>query len=175
MLPVRPVRPARDQDDERDAPTTSPEHHEKKEYKAERRDRRMSRPKFSMSPMVWISAIVVVVVLVGGYMWLRPAGAGIDTGKYQAVLLTDNSAYFGKLHVIDDHYMKLTDVYYLQSKTLQDTSATQPELQLIKLGEEVQGPTDEIIISRDKIVYFENLKETGKVTTAIKKYLSEKK
>lgn len=42
------------------------------------------------------------------------------------------------------------------------------ELALIKLGDELHGPEDEIKINRDNILYIETLKEDGKVVQAIK-------
>jgi hypothetical protein len=79
--------------------------------------------------------------------------------------------------------MKLTDIFYLQthntsadSKNPQQTTSQQSnDVQLIKLGSEVHGPDDEMIISKDQVLFFENLKKDGKVTDSISKYLSQKK
>jgi hypothetical protein len=72
--------------------------------------------------------------------------------------------------------MRLTDVYYLQTKTADTVnpqpaaSSTSTNLELVKLGSELQGPTDEMIINKDQVTFFENLKSDGKVTQSIEKY-----
>jgi hypothetical protein len=78
--------------------------------------------------------------------------------------------------------MKLSDIYYLQaqaaaneSENPQETSSKSSDVQLIKLGNEVHGPEDEMIISKDQILFFENLKTDGKVSDSIKQYQSQKK
>lgn len=45
-------------------------------------------------------------------------------------------------------------------------------MQLIKRGEEVHGPEDAMIINRDQVLYYENLKPSSKVSQLIQKYMS---
>jgi hypothetical protein len=84
--------------------------------------------------------------------------------------------------------MKLTGVYYLQttqpptstspdgSTNPQQTNSLQtPDIQLIKLGSEVHGPDDEMVISEKQILFFENLKKDGKVSASIDNYQKQKK
>lgn len=128
--------------------------------------------------------VVVIVVLLCGWMWLKGGSAptGIDTGKYQAAFFTNGQVYFGKLQPFSNEYMKLTDIYYLQTQTGEDTDSKNPQktsddqnnVQLIKLGDEIHGPTDEMIISKDQLLFYENLKDDGKVAESIKKYKSPK-
>ncbi len=47
--------------------------------------------------------------------------------------------------------------------------------QLIKLGEEVHGPEDAMIINRDQVLFYENLKPGGKVSQLIQNYKSGNK
>ena len=67
--------------------------------------------------------------------------------------------------------------FYLQTKTTtasgnpqttSDQSAT--DVQLIKLGSEIHGPNDEMIISKSQVLFFENLKKDSKVSTSIDQY-----
>ncbi len=128
--------------------------------------------------------LLLAALLLGGFFWYRSStSANIDSSKYQAVFLTGNMVYFGKLQTLNGNYMKLTDIFYLQaqdaatadSKNLQTTSnQATPDVQLIKLGSEIHGPVDEMIISKDQILFFENLKKDGKVTDSINKYQSQK-
>ncbi len=104
----------------------------------------------------------------------------IDSNKYQAVFFTNGQVYFGKLDTLAGGYMKLKDIYYLQTKAAdstnpQETAAdTESDVELIKLGNEIHGPEDEMIISRDQVLFFENLTAEGKVTQSIRAYQSQK-
>lgn len=130
-----------------------------------------------------IAIIIVILVLVAGWFaWSKTqtAATAIDTSKYQAVFFTNGQVYFGKLQPFNDENMKLTDIYYLQSqesatdatdsKNPQETSTDQNNVQLIKLGDEIHGPEDEMIISKDQVLFYENLKTDGKVAQSIEKF-----
>lgn len=138
--------------------------------------------KASKAPL-WIAAIIVVVVIIGALIWVnmannRSATTAIDGSKYQAVLLSNGESYFGKLTVLNDDFMKMTDIYYLKAKSAtansEDTTTTDGDFQLIKFGGEVQGPEDEMVISKAQILYYENLKPDGKASKAIEQYKSSK-
>lgn len=129
-----------------------------------------------------IIAIAVVVLGAGGWFaWSHLRGVpGIESDKYQAVFFTNGQVYFGKLHKVDSEYMKLTDVYYLQTQSSEvdstdsenpqdSTSSESNNVQLIKLGSEIHGPEDAMIISKDQVLFFENLKPKGKVSQTIEK------
>lgn len=130
-----------------------------------------------------VGIILTLAILVfGGWTFYNSTmGSSIDTSKYQAVFFSNGQVYFGKLHTLNGGYMKLTDVFYLQTKTadstkLQDAGTqSNPGVELIKLGSEIHGPTDEMIISKDQILFFENLKTDGTVTTSITKFKNDKK
>lgn len=127
-----------------------------------------------------IVAGIVVLGVVGWFVWsgMNSGGTAIDSSKYQAVFFTNGQVYFGKLHAFNNGYMKLTDVYYLQSqqstdgsKNPQATSSDQNNnVQLIKLGDEIHGPEDEMVISKDQMLFYENLKPDGKVAQSIDKF-----
>ena len=96
--------------------------------------------------------------------------------QYQAVFLDNGQVYFGLLSDVNKDYIRLTDIFYLQvEQQIQpdqdptDGSTPQPQQQisLAKLGNELHGPEDEMFINRDKIVFWENLKSSGQVVTAI--------
>jgi hypothetical protein len=128
-----------------------------------------------------IAVILVVLLAVAGYFGysaLQNQGTAIDSGKFQAVFFTNGQVYFGKLQSFNGDYMKLTDIFYLQtnsgaeSQNPQEASADQSGVKLIKLGDEIHGPEDEMIISRDQMLFYENLKSDGKVSQSIQQYKS---
>src|SRR6266566_2720850 len=127
-------------------------------------------------------AIVAVVVLAWFGMkalHAATADAAVKTKQYQAVFLTNGQVYFGKVTSTDNSYVKLTDIYYLQVQQQvqpkDNTSSQQPQVSLAKLGGELHGPEDVMYISRSQVLFWENLKDDGKVTKAIKDYKSSGK
>ncbi len=105
-------------------------------------------------------------------------GGAVKTKQYQAVFLTNGQVYFCKVSKVDAGYVKCTDIYYLQvQQTVQpkDSSASNnanQQVSLAKLGGELHGPEDVMYISRQQVLFWENLKNDGKVAKAISDYKS---
>lgn len=128
--------------------------------------------------------LLLLVALCGWFLYRSSLVAHIDTNKYQAVFFTNGQVYFGKLQQLNGGYYKLNDIFYLQaqsndestneSENPQTTSDQQsPDVQLVKLGSEIHGPDDEMIINKDQVLFFENLKEDGRVSQSVKSYQDE--
>lgn len=116
-------------------------------------------------------ALLVFVIFGGG----KSESDLVKKDKFQAVFLNDQSGqvYFGKLTVVNARYYKLTDIYYVRvdSAVQPDKSGqSQQNISLAKLGNELHGPEDEMYISRDKVLFWENLKDDGQVVKAITEY-----
>ena len=127
-------------------------------------------------------ALLLIAGLTGWMIYRSSMASAIDGGRYQAVFFTNGQVYFGRLQNLNGSYFRLTDIFYLQapsnddSKNPQATSNQQSsDVQLVKLGSEIHGPDDEMIISKDQILFFENLKKDGKVSDSIVKYKDQKK
>ena len=124
--------------------------------------------------------LYAVVIVVLAYALYATQGFGLwknsdtetGTGSYQAVFLSNGQVYFGKLSGAGSQYATLEDIYYLQVQKIQpaDTETQQSKLTLIKLGNELHAPTDKMKINRDSILFYEDLKEDGKVMQAVKRY-----
>jgi len=116
-----------------------------------------------------VGGVAVVLVLVGLAWWLGwlPWG-GMAT--YQAVFLTNNQVYFGKLAKQNSQYPVLTDIYYLRVTQPLQPSQPNPNISLIKLGDELHGPADKMEINRDQILFVEDLKPDSQVVRAIRDY-----
>jgi hypothetical protein len=89
----------------------------------------------------------------------------IDHSAYQSVLLTNGATLFGRLQPQGDEWFLMTDVYYL-------TTTDQGTPQLIKRGNEAQGPKEPIIIPKQQIVYIENMRDDSDVVGLIKRFKS---
>jgi hypothetical protein len=106
----------------------------------------------------------------------------IDQGKYQAVFLSNGQVYFGKIANHEGNYVELDDIYYLQVKPVlqqgdnsnsndnKNPQEQKTEISLVKLGNELHGPLDRMMINRDQVVFIEDLKDDSKVTDAIHRY-----
>lgn len=144
---------------------------------AARADHDDRRPR-SRKGLTWTILVIVAVVVLLGAAWFvfgnKKAGdTGIDTGKYQAVFLSNGQVYFGKLSDFNDSSYKLTHIYYPQAQSdstdKKDTTATNPSsgIKLIRLGDEVHGPENEMFITKSQTLYYENLKSDSKVSGLI--------
>jgi hypothetical protein len=100
----------------------------------------------------------------------------VQADKYQAIFLDsqDGQVYFGKMKVLNNDLYELTDIYYVRvEQPIQPEGAnqqSQPNISLAKLGNELHGPQDVMYIARNKVLYWENLKDEGQVVTAIKEF-----
>lgn len=102
----------------------------------------------------------------------------VDTKKVQAVFLTNGQVYFGKIAEINGKYVNLQNIYYLNSQqqpesTDQTKAAAQTSFSLVKLGCELHGPVDQMIINREQVSFWENLTTNGKVAKAIDQWVQQ--
>ena len=111
-------------------------------------------------PLVFVTAIIFV-----GLMWLFQKSRTPDT-KYIAVFLNNNQVYFGQQLFSFNSFLTLKNVYYLKAN-MTDTASPSAQLTLVKLGEELHAPTDEIKINRSQIIFIEEMKSKGTIMDAI--------
>jgi hypothetical protein len=123
----------------------------------------------------YLSAFIVALLLVIGFVSFKNSRDIPSNGdKWQAVFLSDGQVYFGQLGNKNTRFASLKNVYYLkfaeglQQEKVGGTSAlSSRNLNLIKLGGEAHGPESEMFISKDQILFFENLKDNSTVVQAI--------
>jgi len=117
-----------------------------------------------------IIAIVAVLVIAGGVKrgWFTGAAGA---SPYSAVFLDNNQVYFGKLSVGAGAFVTLRDIFYLQvNPSAQQPINTSRDISLVKLGNELHGPTDEMSINRSHILITEPLRQDSQVVQAIERY-----
>ena len=86
----------------------------------------------------------------------------IDSNTYQAIFLTNDQIYFGHIKDINDDYLILSDVYYVRIN--EETG----EKILVKLGMiEPHGPEGSMVINKDQVLFWENLKPDSQVIKTI--------
>jgi hypothetical protein len=124
--------------------------------------------------MLVVLILLILLILVvrtqlfrAGVATLFAPGAAeiIDGDAYQAVFLTNGATYFGKLRAQGDDWFLLTRVYYL-------AASEQSGAQLVRRGSEPQGPREPMIIARENVLFFENLRDDSEIVTAIRRFES---
>ncbi len=137
------------------------------------------------SPMwlrvIWVvllfSATVVVVMLAFLlYLGGPDESKNIDTKKQQAVFLTNGQVYFGKINSVNSKFVDLRGIYYLNvNQQVQPNQGQQAQssISLVKLGCELHGPVDQMIINRDQVTFWENLKDDGQVAKAVAEWVKQ--
>ena len=135
--------------------------------------------KKSKKGLLWISVIfliVTVAALAGWLVWsnAKSGATGIDSSRYQAVFLSNDQIYFGKLSAFNNESFKITRVYYPEAQTVDENStqkstASQGNIKLIPIVDGIHGPEDEMIISKSQILYYENLKADSQVAQLIER------
>ncbi len=134
------------------------------------------RPRGGRFIILSVVAIVVIVAgAVGGLLLFNTmSNSSVDATKYQAVFLTNGQVYFGKIQNPGADYVELNDVFYLEAKentSIQSAgNSSESDLRLIKLGNEIHGPEDQMLINRDQIIFFENLESDGTVSSSISQF-----
>ncbi|MFA6322722.1 MAG: hypothetical protein WCX71_04585 [Candidatus Buchananbacteria bacterium] len=143
----------------------------------------------------WLKGLVtliIVLAIIGGGIYLLVGYTGLGNGLFssispkatwQAVFLSNGQVYFGKISGMNKNFMDLKNIYYLQVTTKQDTigqpsdvqTQSEQQLTLIKLGNEIHGPKDDMMINRDQVLMVEDLKDDSRVVQAINDYLNSQK
>ncbi len=122
--------------------------------------------KTSLNLTILIAALVAMVM--GGvtaYFSQHVFHAKVDlTTPYQAVLLSNGAAYFGKLEGLGTPYPILREVYYVQSR--QNPETKQVMNMLVKRGNELHGP-DRMILNANDIVFIEPVNPSSRVAQLI--------
>lgn len=130
----------------------------------------------------WYCAGIVILLFALGASFLLRNSLSAKEGAWrnslpvkgdawQAVFLTNNQVYFGKLSDTKGDYIELTQVFYLQSdQSLNDKQKDTSNLNLIKLGAEIHGPEDAMYIAKKQIIFWENLKSDSKIVKIISGY-----
>lgn len=122
------------------------------------------------------SATVLIVAL----LWFVVLGSPktenkyVDKSKFQAVFLNGGQVYFGKIQDLNEKYLRVVDIYYLrvnqQVQPDRENQAAAADISLVKLGCELHGPKDEMLVNREQVIFWENLKDDGQVAKAVEEY-----
>ncbi len=164
-----------------------PAPHEEHKPKAEKHEHGQNGPTAPIQK--WFrwgggAAVIVVAILIAAALALfisfKPASEAelVNTDKLQAVFLTNDQVYFGKITSVNSKYIVLTNIYYLQTSsgsTATKTTAASNNISLVKLGCELHKPQDQMVISQEQVSFWENLQTDGQVAKAVASYQAANK
>ena len=127
-----------------------------------------------LSAVVLVGAVLLIILAAVSFM---RGGVGredsyVNSKDYQAVFLSNGQVYFGKVGTLNSKYITLSDVFYLTQNST-DTNATtaNSDYTLVKLGcQQIHYPTDQLMINRDQVTFWENLNGDGKVVKSIAEF-----
>jgi hypothetical protein len=130
--------------------------------------------------VVWLFSLTVLAISIAVLFYLgNPSEAKyLNAKRVQAVFLSSGQVYFGTIKEISPRFMTLENIYYLNSQEPQPDQAKtatdkQTNFSLIKLGCELHGPYDQMVINRDQVTFWENLRADGQVTNAITQWVKQ--
>ncbi len=131
-----------------------------------------------------IVIILIALVLIFGALdkFLGWGILGRAQQPWNAVFLTNGQVYFGHIKRSSASELIMADIYYLQAnQNIQNNQPAdanpnqQPNLSLVKLGNELHGPVDLMRINKDHVLFTEEMKEDSQVVKSIYEFLKNKK
>lgn len=126
---------------------------------------------------LFISVTILALALVWFVVLGKPnsEASRVDNSKLQAVFLNGGQVYFGNITNLNDQFIRVKNIYYLRVNQQvqpdgQAQSTDASDVSLVKLGCELHGPEDEMLINREQVIFWENLKTDGQVAKAVKEH-----
>ena len=129
--------------------------------------------KFLLVALLFLGTLLLVsLILMFALGGKDTESSFVKKNKFQAVFLNGGQVYFGKIGNYNSRYLTLTDIYYLRvNQQVQPGQTTASnDVSLAKLGNELHGPEDSMVINRSEVQFWENLKDDGQVVKAIVEY-----
>ena len=127
--------------------------------------------KWASAVLLFSVAILLIALVVSiATSKTRSESKYVDSKQYQAVFLNGGQVYFGKITSLNEKYIAMSSIYYLRvNQTVQPNANTSSsnDVSLVKLGCELHGPSDQMVINASQVVFWENLKSDGQVSKAI--------
>lgn len=143
-----------------------------------KRDTRGMPRWLKVSSVLLLFAGTAIVVGIIALLLVNPGNESrlVEKNNYQAVFLDNGQVYFGKINSLNGSHLDLVNIYYLSvsdsTETTEDAEAKQ-NVTLRKLGCELHGPTDRMVINREHVVFWENLRSDAKVTETINDWIEQ--
>lgn len=139
---------------------------------------KMSYMNLQVASVGLIFCIAILILALVGYVVFglgspAPASRFVNKTRMQAVFLNGGQVYFGHISNLSDKFMRVSDIYYLrvnQAVQPDGSSKGNQDVSLVKLGCELHGPDDSMVINQQQVIFWENLKTDGQVAKAVADY-----
>jgi hypothetical protein len=118
----------------------------------------------SLTTAAIVLGAAIILFAASFWLWQRNHSSVSMSTPYQAVLLSNGSAYFGRLEGLGTDYPVLRDVFYVQSRQDPETKAVSNIL--VKRGQEWHAP-DRMILNAKMIVLVEPVSPSSRVAALI--------
>lgn len=122
--------------------------------------------------LVLVVALIVVVAFGGA----KKESSYVNNDKLQAVFLQTGQVYFGDIKALNNNYIELENIYYLQTSSTDTAAAattSNSNVSLVKLGCELHAPYDRMVINREQVTFWENLQDDGQVAKAVATFVKD--
>lgn len=147
----------------------------REEAKYEEPNRSTLRPRLKGILIVLLVVALISGILFGVWSMYQKKSTfvvyDVTASPYYAVFLTNGQVYFGKPVSKSRSEFILSDVYYLQasanSTQINAGQSSEQRFALVKLGQEVHGPTDRLFINTQNVLFYEQLSKDSKVVASI--------
>lgn len=144
------------------------------------RNKRKTLKSLSIMSMVLLFSIAILVLALSALLAFGKDNSRenrfVNEEKLQAVFLNGGQVYFGNITTLNEEYLRLNNIYYLRvNQQVQpgENKNAQQDISLVKLGCELHGPEEQMVINREQVVFWENLKSDGQVAKAVKQYAEQ--
>ncbi len=155
-------------------PVNQPVHH------AGTRKKKWSLLSLRTASVALVIGIAVLLLALAGSVAIggpKAQSKYVDSSKMQAVFLNGGQVYFGKINTLNDKFIRVNDIYYLRvNQQVQpdgSAAANNQDISLVKLGCELHGPQDSMVINQSQVIFWENLKDDGQVAKAVADYVKK--
>lgn len=142
-----------------------------------KKNRKWTRILGWVSMVLLISIAVLLIAVVASFVFNKPESQKkyVNSKQMQAVFLNGGQVYFGNISAINSSYITLSNIYYLRvNQTVQPNQSNSAnnnnDVSLVKLGCELHGPADQMVINQQQVIFWENLKDDGQVAKAVAQY-----
>lgn len=96
-----------------------------------------------------------------------PFDGAVDADRFQAVILTNDKVYFGRLSEAGELFLRLDHAYFLRE--IRESEDADPVRALLPINNELHAPENSMLIRRDAVVLVENLDEDSPLLDEIRR------
>lgn len=174
----RPTRAATEPKDGRSSTSSTPERTSQPSTTSEGRDSGQAYANRDPAPRRPIGAIVASLVIglllgAGGATFLASQDGGddfagaVDETRFQAVILSNDKVYFGRIRTVSDEFYELDSAFFLRET--RDGEDAEPVRALLPVNREIHAPDNSMLIRKEEVVLVENLAKDSPILAEIKR------